>query len=263
LKARFTIFHSKFFTGASLPSGFGVLHAQFQNRHAGSSHLLYEWRLIDTMKIGILGSGSVGRVLGAGFREQGHTVMMGSRDPNKPEVRQWVGKDPGALAGTFAQAAQFGELVVLATLGRGAEEAVALAGPANLAGKTVMDTTNPIADKPPEDGVLTFFTGPGESLGERVQTAAPDAHVVKAFNSVGAPRMIHPKYQQGPPTMFFCGNDAGAKQQVESVIRSFGWEPFDCGGIVGARALEPLCMLWCIPGFRQNQWTHAFKLLTN
>jgi predicted dinucleotide-binding enzyme len=214
------------------------------------------------MKIGILGSGAVGRVLGAGFREQGHMVMLGSRDPNKPEVRQWVGQDSGALAGTFEQTAQFGELVVLATLGRAAEQVIALARPANLAGKTVIDTTNPIADAPPVDGVLVFTTGRNESLGERVQAAAPEAHVVKAFNSVGAARMIHPKYEQGPPTMFLCGNDAAAKQQVEGVIRSFGWEPFDCGGMIASRALEPLCMLWCIPGFRQNQWTHAFKLLT-
>src|SRR5580693_8663818 len=121
------------------------------------------------MKVGILGSGNVGRVLGAGFREQGHSVMLGSRDPNKPEVQQWVGKDPGALAGTFEQTAQFGELVVLATLGRAAEEAIALAGPANLAGKTVIDTTNPIAETPPVDGVLVFTTAAGESLGERVQ----------------------------------------------------------------------------------------------
>jgi predicted dinucleotide-binding enzyme len=201
-------------------------------------------------------------VLGAGFREQGHTVMMGSRDPNKAEVRRWVGKDPGALAGTFEQAAQFGELVVLATLGRAAEEAVALAGPANLAGKTVIDTTNPIADAPPVDGVLSYITGPNESLGERVQAAALEAHVVKAFNSAGAAQMIHPKYEQGPPTMFYCGNHAGAKQQAEEVIRSFGWEPFDCGTLVAARAIEPLCILWCLPGLRQNQWNHAFKLLT-
>jgi len=214
------------------------------------------------MKIGILGSGSVGRVLGAGFREQGHTVMLGSRDPNKAEVRQWVGSDSGALAGTFEQAAQFGEMIVLATLGRGAEEAIRLAGPANLAGKTIIDATNPIAEAPPQDGVLSFFTGPNESLAERVQAAAPQAHVVKAFNSVGANRMIHPKYEQGQPTMFYCGNDAGARKQTEAVIRGFGWEPFDCGSLTAARALEPLCILWCLPGFRSNQWSHAFKLLT-
>jgi 8-hydroxy-5-deazaflavin:NADPH oxidoreductase len=214
------------------------------------------------MKVGILGSGNVGRVLGAGFREQGHAVMLGSRDPNKPEVQQWLGKDAGASAGTFEQTAQFGDLLVLATLGRGAVEAVKLAGPKNLAGKTIIDATNPIADAPPVDGVLVYTTGPNESLGEQVQDAAPGAHVVKAFNSVGAARMIHPKYEDGPPTMFLCGNDAAAKKQVEDVIRSFGWEPFDCGTIKSARALEPLCMLWCIPGFRQNLWTHAFKLLT-
>jgi 8-hydroxy-5-deazaflavin:NADPH oxidoreductase len=213
------------------------------------------------MKIGVLGSGSVGKTLAAGFLKHGHQAMLGTRDPNKVDVRQWIGETPGAAAGTFEQAARFGEIVVLATLGRAAEEAIRLAGAGNLAGKTVIDTTNPIADAAPVEGVLMFTTGPNESLGERVQAAAPQARVVKAFNSVGAARMVNASYRQGPPTMFLCGNDAGAKQQVSDIIRMFGWEPFDCGGIIAARALEPLCMLWCIPGFRENRWTHAFKLL--
>jgi predicted dinucleotide-binding enzyme len=121
--------------------------------------------------------------------------------------------------------------------------------------------TNPIADAPPVDGVLQFFTGPGESVGEKIQADFPEVRVVKAFNSVGAGRMVDPHYEQGPPTMFIAGNDAAAKATVSGFIREFGWEPFDCGGIAAARALEPLCILWCIPGFRQNQWTHAFKLL--
>jgi len=85
---------------------------------------------------------------------------------------------------------------------------------------------------------------------------------VKAFNSVGAGRMVNPKFEQGTPTMFFCGDNEAAKVKVAEVIRQFGWEPFDCGGIIASRVLEPLCMLWCIPGFLNNQWTHAFKLLT-
>jgi predicted dinucleotide-binding enzyme len=213
------------------------------------------------MKIGILGSGTVGQTLGAGFLNNGHEVMLGTRDPNKREVREWVRQNSDGQAGTFEQAAKFGDLIVLATLGRAAEEAIRLAGPANFAGKPVMDTTNPIADAPPEQGVLRFTTAPNESLAEAIQARIPQAHVVKAFNSVGAGRMVNPHYRQGPPTMFVAGDDPAAKSQVCELARQIGWEPFDCGGLVAARALEPLCMLWCIPGFQHNQWTHAFKLL--
>jgi predicted dinucleotide-binding enzyme len=202
----------------------------------------------------------VGQVLAAGFLKHGHQAMLGTRDPRKPDVQQWLEANRGGQAGTFEETARFGELVVLATLGSAAENAIVLAGPANLTGKVVMDTTNPISGAP-ADGVLPFFTGPNESLAERVQSKAPGSHVVKAFNSVGAGKMINPQYDQGPPTMFFCGNDAGAKRTVGGVIGEFGWEPFDCGGLSAARAIEPLCILWCIPGFQRNEWTHAFKLL--
>jgi predicted dinucleotide-binding enzyme len=213
------------------------------------------------MNVGIIGSGTVGQVLAAGFLKHGHQAMLGTRDPQKPEVQKWLAQTPGALVGTFAEAAKFAEFVVLATNGKVAENALELAGLANLAGKTVMDATNPIADAPPKEGVLSYFTGPNESLGERVQAKAPQAHVVKAFNSVGNALMINPSFAQGTPTMFYCGNDAGAKQQTADVIRQFGWEPYDCGGIVASRAIEPLCVLWCLPGFVRNEWTHAFKLL--
>jgi predicted dinucleotide-binding enzyme len=212
------------------------------------------------MKVGVLGSGTVGQVLGAGFLKHGHEVMLGTRDPKK--VDQWVRETPGATSGTFAEAANFGELIVLATLGRVVEQVVDLAGPENFSDKPVMDATNPLSDAPPIDGVLQFTTGPNESLAETIQAKITAAHVVKAFNSVGATRMINPHYKQGTPTMFICGNDSDAKAKVSDVIRQFGWEPFDCGSLVAARAIEPLCMLWCIPGFQKNQWTHAFKLLT-
>jgi 8-hydroxy-5-deazaflavin:NADPH oxidoreductase len=214
------------------------------------------------MKIGILGSGSVGKTLGAGFLKHGHQVMLGTRDPQKPEVRQWLQSTPGAAAGTFEQAALFGELIVLATLGRAAEEAISLAGTENFSGKTVMDTTNPIAEAAPEGGILSYFTGPNESLGERIQAILPLAHIVKAFNSVGAAGMVNPSYRQGTPTMFLCGDNAAAKQAVIGIIEQFGWQPSDCGGIAASRAIEPLCMLWCSRGFQHNQWNHAFALLT-
>jgi predicted dinucleotide-binding enzyme len=214
------------------------------------------------MKVGILGSGTVGQVLGAGFLKHGHQVMLGTRDPKKPEVQQWVRDTPGAPSGTFEETAKFGELIVLASLGRVVENVIELAGLENFNGKPVIDATNPLADAPPVNGVLQYTTGPNESQAEKIQVKIPRAHVIKAFNSVGAARMINPQYKQGVPTMFFCGNNAEAKMKVAEVIKQFGWEPFDCGSIISARAIEPLCMLWCIPGFLKNQWTHAFKLLT-
>jgi predicted dinucleotide-binding enzyme len=214
------------------------------------------------MKIGILGSGTVGKTLGAGFLKHGHEAMLGSRDPQKPEVRQWLQANPAGNVGTFEQAARFGELVVLSTVGSAAEEAISLAG-ANFANKTVMDTTNPIAAAPPVGGILAYTTGPNESLGERIQAALPQAHVVKAFNSVGAAQMVNPTFRQGTPTMFICGDNADAKRAVGGIIQQFGWEPYDCGGMIAARAIEPLCMLWCSRGFQHNQWNHAFKLLTS
>jgi predicted dinucleotide-binding enzyme len=214
------------------------------------------------MKVGVIGSGIVGQVLAAGFLKHGHQAMLGTRDPRKPEVQKWIANTPGSKAGTFAETAKFGELIVLATAGPVAESAIEMAGIENLAGKTIMDACNPIADTPPAEGVLSYFTGPNESLGERVQAKVPMAHVVKAFNSVGNGLMINPKFEQGTPTMFYCGNDAGAKAQVAGVIRQFGWEPYDCGGIVASRAIEPLCILWCLPGFLRNEWNHAFKVLS-
>ena len=200
--------------------------------------------------------------MSAGFLKHGHQAMLGTRDPQKPEVQKWVKETLGSKAGTFAETAKFGELLVVATDGNVAENALQLAGAENLAGKAIIDACNPIAKTPPVDGVLAYFTGPNESLGERLQAKFPQAKFVKAFNSVGNAFMIDPKFEQGTPTMFYCGNDAGAKTQVADVIRQFGWEPYDCGGIIGSRALEPLCVLWCLPGFLRNEWTHAFKLLT-
>ena len=158
-------------------------------------------------------------------------------------------------------AAKFAEVIVLAVKGAVAADALRLAGAANLAGKTVIDATNPITDAPPVNGVLTFFTGPGDSLMERLQHEFAAAHFVKAFNSVGAGCMVDPQFKGGKPTMFIAGNDAAAKKTTTAILTEFGWETEDAGAAEAARAIEPLCMLWCIPGFRQNDWVHAFKLL--
>jgi predicted dinucleotide-binding enzyme len=212
------------------------------------------------MKVGVLGSGDVAKTLGGGFLKHGHTVKVGSRNPAK--LADWSGQARGSSVGTFAEAAEFGELVVLAVKGDAAAEALTLAGAKNLAGKTVIDACNPIENAPPDKGVLRFFTDINKSLMETLQGQFSEAHFVKAFNSVGFPCMINPEFAGGRPTMFICGNNEGAKKQVAQINEQFGWETADMGAAEAARAIEPLCMLWCIPGFTRNDWTHAFKLLT-
>jgi len=211
------------------------------------------------MKVGVLGSGDVAKVLAGGFIKHGHQVVLGTRDTAK--LKDWVAQHQGAQAGSFADAAKFGEVVVLAVKGAAALDALKAAGAANLAGKPVMDATNPIAEAPPTNGVLKFFTSLDQSLMERLQSAFPEAYFVKAFNSVGNARMINPQYSAGKPTMFICGNNDKAKATVRGICDQFGWEVADMGKVEAARAIEPLCMLWCILGFTQNEWTHAFKLL--
>ena len=213
------------------------------------------------MKIGIIGSGIVGRVLGNAFLQEGHQVMLGTRNTLKDEVVNFLKENPAATAGSFEETAIFGDVIVLATAGNVTESAIAMAGIDNFSYKTVIDTTNPIADKPPLHGVLSFFTDLNSSLMEKIQLQIPAANVVKAFNSVGNALMYKPILKGGTPSMFICGNNLGAKHQVSEILDSFGWETEDMGAAEAARAIEPLCILWCIPGFIKNEWMHAFKLL--
>lgn len=209
-------------------------------------------------KIGIIGSGQVGQTLARGFKAHGYDVRIASRTPAKLAE---FSSSSGIPAGTVAEVAAWCDAAVLAVHGGAAEDALRGAGAASLKGKTVIDTTNPISDVPPVDGVIQYFTGPNESLLERLQQAFPEIRLVKAFNSVGSARMVDPAFASGRPTMFYCGNDADAKAWVAKVLEAFGWEPADMGGAAGARAVEPLAQLWCIPGFRNNHWTHAFRVL--
>ena len=212
------------------------------------------------MKVAVLGSGAVGQVLADGFLKHGHAVVRGTRSPEK--LAAWKDKAGAkASAASFGDAVKDADLVVLAVKGSAAEEVVRLAGPAALAGRTVIDTTNPIADAPPSNGVLHYFTTLEESLMERLQRLAPGARFVKAFSCVGNAVMVNPDFGGEKPTMFICGDDAGAKQQVQGVLSQFGWEWEDIGGVEGARAIEPLCILWCAPGFQRNQWSHAYRVL--
>jgi len=213
------------------------------------------------MKIGIMGSGIVGRVLAAAFLKEGNEVMLGTRNINKEEVQKWAAANPDAKLGAFDATAEFGEIIVLAIGGSVAEDAIKLAGIEKFSGKIVIDATNPLSAQPPVNGVLSFFTGPGESLMEKIQDILPAARIVKAFNSVGNALMYKPDYNGIKPSMFICGNDEDAKRRVTKILDAFGWETEDMGKAEAARAIEPLCILWCIPGILHNQWTHAFKLL--
>jgi 8-hydroxy-5-deazaflavin:NADPH oxidoreductase len=211
------------------------------------------------MKIGVLGSGDVAKVLASGFLKHGHDVMLGTRDSTK--LADWSTQNPRGRVAVFEETARFGELVVVAVKGTAAAQVLRLAGAKNLLAKTIIDATNPIADAPPVNGVLKFFTNLDESLMERLQREFPEAHFVKAFNSVGNNRMVNPDFKAGKPTMFICGNDGGAKDITTHILDQFGWDTADMGNVEAARAIEPLCMLWCIPGFLRNEWTHAFALL--
>jgi predicted dinucleotide-binding enzyme len=211
------------------------------------------------MKVGILGSGDVAKAIANGFLKHGYDVLMGTRSPAK--LADWAKQNPQGRIGSFAEAAKFADLAVLAVKGTVAADALRAAGAANLGGKSVIDATNPISDLPPVNGVLRFFTNLDESLMEGLQREFQSVHFVKAFNSVGHACMVNPQFKGGKPSMFICGNDDAAKKVVTGVLDQFGWETVDMGKAEAARAIEPLCMLWCIPGFLRNDWVHAFKLL--
>lgn len=212
------------------------------------------------MKIGILGSGDVGKTLANGFIKHGYEVMIGTRSPEK--LSTWKAKaGSNGRVGSFNETAAFGEILVLAAKGTTAKDTLQLAGAVNLKGKTIIDATNPIAEAPPVNGVLKFFTSLDNSLMEQLQAAYPEARFVKAFSSVGNALMVNPDFGGIKPTMFICGNDAAAKKEASKILDQFGFEVEDMGHAEAARAIEPLCILWCIPGFLRNDWMHAFKLL--
>lgn len=210
-------------------------------------------------KIGIIGSGQVGQTLGSGFIKHGYQVMIGSRDTSK--LADWK-KQEGekASTGSFEETAAFGEIIVLAVKATSAKATLEAIGAEKLNGKTIIDAANPIADTTPENGVLKFFTTLDKSLMEEFQETFPQANFVKAFNSVGSPFMVNPGFET-KPTMIICGNNEEAKKEVIEILEKFGWETADFGKVESARAIEPLCMLWCIPGLLNNEWSHAFKLL--
>lgn len=210
-------------------------------------------------KIGIIGSGQVAQTLGNGFLKHNYKVMLSSHELSK--LSEWKANGgEHALTGTFEEAAKFGDIVVLAVKGSAAALAIEEAGPQNMLRKTVIDTTNPIAAAPPENGVLKFFTSLDESLMEQLQMQFPEVHFVKAFSCVGSPFMVEPSFAE-KPTMFICGNNDASKKDVHHILEQFGWDIADMGKATASRAIEPLCMLWCIPGMLHGQWNHAFRLI--
>jgi predicted dinucleotide-binding enzyme len=212
------------------------------------------------MKVGILGSGVVGQTLGNGFVKHGHQVKIGTSNTKK--LNDWL-KSAGANAsvGTFEETAKFADIIVLAVKGTAALSVLEKAGNNNLTDKTIIDTTNPIADAAPTNGVLQFFTDQNDSLMEQLQKKYRSANFVKAFSCVGSSLMVNPDFGGAKPTMFIAGNNEEAKGDVKNILTAFGWEIEDMGNVEAARAIESLCVLWCIPGFRENRWRHAFKLL--
>jgi 8-hydroxy-5-deazaflavin:NADPH oxidoreductase len=241
----------------SVPSGYFIANKSFRafSQNFFIRVIVIKQKSKAMKKIGIIGSGVVAKALATGLKKHGYSVMVGSSDKEK---RNKLAAETGAPAGSFEEAASFGSLVILAVKGTAAEKIVAsLKG--KLEGRTVIDATNPLADKPPVNGVLQYFTSLDDSLMERLQKLAPKANFVKAFSSVGNAFMIDPPFGS-KPTMFICGNNEASKKEVESLLTEVGWDVEDMGAVEAARAIEPLCMLWCIPGLRENRWTHAFRL---
>jgi predicted dinucleotide-binding enzyme len=213
------------------------------------------------MRIGILGTGDVGKALANAFLALGNDVKMGAREAGNAKATAWAAQAGAkASAGTFADAAEFAEIAVLATLGSANKDVLAAAGADRLRGKVLIDATNPLdmsGGPPPKLSV-----GHTDSGGEQVQRQVPGALVVKAFNTVGNAQMFRPSFPGGRPDMFIAGNDAGAKKKVAALLDDFGWGVVDVGGIESSRYLEAMCIVWVLHGFASGSWTHAFKLLT-
>jgi 8-hydroxy-5-deazaflavin:NADPH oxidoreductase len=213
--------------------------------------------MTEPLKIGVLGSGPAGQTLAAGFLDKAHPVMISSREPAK--LDGWLrNAGQAGQVGTFAEAAQFGEVVVLSVLGRAAEEVIRLAGVDNFTDKIVIDASDPLDFSSGRPGL---FVGTTDSLGERIQRLIPNANVVKGLNVVQADVMINPSLTGDEPDMFIAGENDEAKQTVSQLLAEFGWPVIDMGGIESARWLEALSLAWVVYSHRTGKTHHAFKLV--
>ena len=199
------------------------------------------------MRIGILGSGVVGQALARGLARHGHEVRIGTRKEAVEELP----------VGSPADVVEDAELVFLSVLGTAAVEVATGVGD-QLRGKVLVDTTNPLDFSSGQPGL---FVGHTDSLGEQVQRAVPEAHVVKAYNTVGNTLMVDPDLPGGPPSMFIGGDSDEAKAAVTTLLTETGWDVVDLGGIQASRYLEPMCVAWVLHGARTGTWDHAFRLL--
>jgi predicted dinucleotide-binding enzyme len=212
------------------------------------------------VKVGIIGAGDVALSLGKGLVNLDHTVMLGTRNPKKKELSDWVtDEDKKQLVGSTTEAASFGELAILAIAWHAAEDVLAQIRP-ELAGKIVIDVTNPLVFS--DDEAPSLFVGHNMSGGEIVQNSLPDSHVVKTLNIISHNHMVNPKYKEGEPIMFVAGNNDSAKGHTRDLLIELGWNDImDLGGIEKSRLLEPLCLLWVEYGVSRNIWDHAFAVL--
>jgi predicted dinucleotide-binding enzyme len=209
--------------------------------------------------VAILGNGTVGVALGKGFAENGWRVVYGTRDVGSGKTREALAKVPGATAASPSEAARSADVAVVALPWSGVKEGLQIAGAKHLAGKVVIDATNPVEFA---GGKLQLAIGFSDSGGEVVQRLLPDAKVVKAFNTITAAHMVKPRLPDGTPDMFIAGNDDTAKREVSRILEAFGWrKPIDMGDITASRLLEALAMLWISYAGRNNHWTHGFSLL--
>ena len=210
------------------------------------------------MKIGIIGSGEVAQTLASGYLAKGYEVKLGTRSPEK--LNDWLATaGENASVGSFSDAAEFGEVVFICASGAAALSAIELAGAENFKGKTVIDVTNPLDFS---EGIPPKFAATvGDSLGERIQKALPEARVVKAFNTINRTTMIDPHFGNETATLFIAGNDENAKAETVKLAQEFGWDVEDLGGIEQAFFLEAFASMWVNYAFKHDSWLHAFKLL--
>jgi predicted dinucleotide-binding enzyme len=213
------------------------------------------------MKIGIIGSGDVAKSLGNALVKIDHDVMIGSRDTSKSDLRKWRGKHKKKHSGSTTEAASFGDVAILAVAWHASEDVLAQVRP-ELAGKIVIDVTNPIIFK--DDDAPELSVGHNMSGGEIVQASLPDSHVVKTLNIINHMHMANPQYKSGTPTMFLCGNNMSAKSHTATLLQELGWNDLvDLGDIEKSRLLEPLCLLWIEYGASRGTWDHAVSILAS
>jgi 8-hydroxy-5-deazaflavin:NADPH oxidoreductase len=219
-------------------------------------HIFLEY----VMKVAVLGTGQVAIALAKGFASRGHTVVFGTRDVQGKTALEAVKAVVGSSAALYPEAAKSADMAVVTTSWSGTQNALQLAGAANLAGKLVIDVTNPLDFS---SGKPTLALGFPNSAGQQIQQWLPEAQVVKAFNIISSTRMVDPQFEEGHADMFIAGNDATAKAKTVNILKSFGWHaPIDMGDISKAYLLEALAMTWIEYGATRNHWTHGFSLLS-